>query len=297
MILRVWKYYFKHALTNMLNNRMIYTISMGTITISMLLFGSFLLISMNLNNWLSLWGQSLSMSVYIEDGISTDMKKNIESTLLDLPGAELKEFITKNNAMDNLKQALGKQAGLLDGIKKNPLPASFEIVFPDIKDRKINAARIKEQLEAMQGIDEVQYSEQWVERFEGIMYIFRVAGLVIGSLLCVAVLFIITNTIKLAIYSRRDEIEIYKLVGATDWFVRIPFLIEGTIQGVLGGAVAFLILFLVYSVFSLKSVQIFGLPVFDIVFLTQGYALFIIGLSTLLGVVGGSIALGRFFKS
>ncbi len=117
-----------------------------------------------------------------------------------------------------------------------------------------------------------------------------------GGLFSVAVLFIITNTIKLTIYSRRDEIEIFKLVGATDWFVKMPFLIEGAIQGVLSGFIALLILFLAYSLFSLKTVHIFGLPVMDIVFLPYGYMLLIFIFSLLLGLTGSFIAVGRFFR-
>jgi cell division transport system permease protein len=112
----------------------------------------------------------------------------------------------------------------------------------------------------------------------------------------VAVLFIITNTIKLTIYSRRDEIEIFKLVGATDWFVKMPFLIEGAIQGVLSGFITLLILFIVYSLFSLQTVHIFGLPVMDIVFLPYGYMLLLFIFSLLLGLTGSFIAVGRFFR-
>ena len=111
-----------------------------------------------------------------------------------------------------------------------------------------------------------------------------------------AVLFITTNTIKLTIYSRRDEIEIYKLVGATDWFVKLPYLIEGAIEGLLGGILSYLILLIIYSVFSVKTVQVFGLPIIDFSFLSYEQSIYIIFLSLVLGFVGGLIAIGRFFK-
>jgi cell division transport system permease protein len=129
--------------------------------------------------------------------------------------------------MRDLAETLGSQAGLLEGLSKNPLPASYEVVFRNGDLSREELKQIKESLEKVKGVDEVQYSEQWLEQIEGFVYITRILGLVVGGLLCVAVLFIVTNTIKLAIYSRRDEIEIYKLVGATDWFVKTPFLIEG----------------------------------------------------------------------
>ncbi|MFC1891060.1 cell division protein FtsX [Thermodesulfobacteriota bacterium] len=296
MKLRTWKYFFKNASISILNNRLIHLISMGTITISMLLFGSFLLLYVNLNNWIADWGESLSISVYLEDGIDADTKKNIESVLMELEGAEIKDFISKEKALENLRNGLGDHSGLLYGMKKNPLPGSFEVVFQDANDSLIDPGDIKKSLEQLDGVNEVQYSEQWVERFEGILYVFKVVGFIIGGLLCVAILFITSNTIKLTIYSRREEIEIYKLVGATDWFIKIPFLIEGAIQGILSGMAAFVILLIVFSIFSLKNISLFGLPVLVMRFLPKELAVFIILLSLALGFIGGLIAIGRFFR-
>ena len=296
MNIRIWIYYFKNAVSNILSNQWIHFISMGTISISLLLFGAFTLFFVNVNSWMVEWGQSLSMSVYLKDGIKGDVKDEIESIIKGLPGAEITDYVSKEKAEADLIAALGEQAGLLEGITTNPLPASFEITFKDRKNHPIDPKRTKVLLEQIEGVDEVQYSEQWLERVEDLLYILKVAGLIVGGLFSVAVLFIITNTIKLTIYSRRDEIEIFKLVGATDWFVKMPFLIEGAIQGILSGFIALLILFLVYSLFSLKTVHIFGLPVMNIVFLPSSYMLLLFVFSLLLGVAGSFIAVGRFFK-
>jgi len=297
MIIRLWIYFFRSAFSNILNNPLIHLISIGTITISMLLFGAFMLLSMNLNNWIREWGESLSMSIYLKDGVDEKAKKEIESAIKKFKGAEIKGFITKDQAMINLKEGLGEQAGLLEGLEEMALPESFEIIFKDRSDNSVDPKLIKSSLEKMKGVDEVQYSQQWIERFEGVMDMFRVVGLAIGGLLCVAVLFIISNTIKLTIYSRRDEIEIYKLMGATDWFVKIPFLIEGATQGLLSGIAALVMLNLAYSVISLKAINLFGLPVINIAFLSVQGSIFIICLSLVLGVAGGFISIGRFFKS
>ena len=296
MNIRIWIYYFKNAVSNILNNRWIHLISIGTISISLLLFGAFILFFVNVNHWMLEWGQSLSMSVYLKDGIERDVSEEIASIIKGLPGAEITGYISKEQAEADLIAALGEQAGLLDGITSNPLPASFEITFKDVKNDQVNPRRIKVLIEQLEGVDEVQYSEQWLERFEGLLYILKLGGLVVAGLFSMAVLFIITNTIKLTIYSRRDEIEIFKLVGATDWFVKMPFLIEGAIQGVLSGVIALLVLFLVYSLLALKTVHIFGLPVMDIVFLPYAYVFFLFIFSLLLGLTGSFIAVGRFFR-
>ena len=242
------------------------------------------------------WGKDLSMSVYLDDDIGKETREEIETAILSLKGAKIKGFISKEQALMNLKNSLGDQEGLLEGLNDNPLPASYEIVFQESGEGDVDPAKIKEDLEKLEGVDEVQYSEQWIERFEGIVNGLRIAILIIGGFLCTAVLFITTNTIKLTIYSRRDEIEIYKLVGATDWFVRMPYLIEGAIQGIVGGVLSFAALFILYKAFSIKTIQVFGLPVIDFAFISPEYALYIILISLALGFLGGLIAIGRFFK-
>lgn len=296
MILRLWTYFLRKALSNILEQRFIQLISMGTITISFLLLGAFVLFVVNLNAWLMDWGQSLSMSVYLEDGISDNRIEDIREALKGFPGAEIKGFISKDKAMEDLKEAFGAQAALLDGFKENPLPASFELLFVEKEFRDLAPEKVKAEMESIQGIKEVQYSEQWIERFEGFVYMIRAGGIIVGGLLCLAVLFITANTIKLTIYARRQELEIYKLVGATDRFVKAPFLIEGAVQGLVGGTASLACLYGLYRLFSLKPLYASGFPVLEVVFLSSGIAVGLIVLSVFLGLTGGLIAVGRFFK-
>jgi cell division transport system permease protein len=294
--LRLWLYYFKHAFGSILGNRLVYFISTATISISLLLFGAFVLISSNFSNWVQGWEKSLSLSVYLEEGQGEPQGEEIRSAIESVPGAEIKEFISKEKAMRDLAETLGSQAGLLEGLTENPLPASYEVVFRNGNLSREELKEIKEAWEKVKGVDEVQYSEQWLEQIEGFVYITRIFGFIVGGLLCLAVLFIVTNTIKLAIYSRRDEIEIYKLVGATDWFVKIPFLIEGAVQGLLGAVVALTVLFVGYSLFTVRTIRLFGLPGMDIIFLNTGQFAVIVFLGLVLGLVGSFVAIGRFFK-
>lgn len=294
MGLRNWAYYTKHAFINIVGNRLVHVISIGTIASSLVLFGSFILLFYNLNHWMLEWGQSLSMSVYLQDEIDQKTKERIESLLKNLPSAELKAYISKDKAMEDLIEGLGTHSGLLEGLKENPLPASFEIIFKDVDIRQLDPQRMKEEIEKIEGVQEVQYSEEWLDWLEGLVYVLKVAGFIIAGFLCLAVLFITTNTIKLTIYSRRDEVEILKLVGATDWFVKMPFLIEGAIQGLVGGVVALFALSLIFLLFSMNKVQISDLPVLEIVFLPMAHLAFILLLGLVLGLIGSLIAVGRF---
>ncbi|MFC1885340.1 cell division protein FtsX, partial [Thermodesulfobacteriota bacterium] len=158
-----------------------------------------------------------------------------------------------------------------------------------------DVAGIKKVLEALEGVEEVQSSEDWFKRFEGVVNMVRLAGMIIGGLLCLGVIFIVSNTIKLAIYSRREEIEIMKLVGATDWFVKVPFLIEGLLQGLVSGILSLTILFIGYLILSAKKMYFLNLALLDFVFIPQEYMISIFLMSIVLGLAGSFIALGRFF--
>lgn len=293
---RLWPYFLRQALTNIIGNRIVHAIGLGTMVVSLLIFGAFLLLLVNLNAWVGEWGHALTMSVYLQDGISEAGRNNIETVIRSLPDAQIRRYISKERALAEFKRALGTQSGLLDGLSCNPLPASFEIVFNEVEGKKVDARGMKQGLEKVEGVEEVHYSEEWLDRFEGLMKMIRLVGFVIGGLLCMGVLFIVMNTIKLTIYSRKEEIEILKLVGATDWFVKIPFMLEGMIQGIMSGALALFILFLAYLVISTERLHFLDLAVFDFVFIPHEYALSIFLLSVALGLVGSFIAVGRFFK-
>jgi len=297
MKLRSLIYFIKHAFGNIMNNRIVHVIGMGTMIISLLIFGSFLLLFVNLNSWVHGWGHAMSMSVYLEDDTDQPTRDKIAAAIRDFPSAEIERYISKKDALKNLRHALGTGAGLLDDMSHNPLPASFEVVFNDMASPETDPRSIVKKLEKIKGVDEVQYSEEWLKRFEGIMDMFGLVGFVIGGLLCVGVVFIMTNTIKLTIYTRKHEIEIQKLVGATDWFIKMPFLLEGAIQGILSGAFSILALFSVYLFLSAKKVHLLGLTVLDFIFLPCEHILLMFFISVGLGLAGSFIAVGRFIAA
>ena len=280
---------------NIRRNLTVHILSLGTIVASLLILGAFLLLFGNLNNWLQRWGSALSMSVYLKDGTSEYKRDKIYSFIRGLPGAEIKQYISKKGAMDDLSAALGDEAGFLKRLTVNPLPASYEVIFQTKDGLEANPEKIKGELEKLDGVEDVQYSKEWLRKLEGLMDIVRLIGFIIGGLLCLCVVFIVTNTIKLTIYSRKDEIEILKLVGATDWFVKLPFLLEGMIQGILGGVFAVLGLFLGYLLLSTKDMYLIGPTPLDFVFLPTGYLTLIFILSMAMGIIGSFIAIGRFF--
>ncbi|MFZ0449597.1 MAG: permease-like cell division protein FtsX [Desulfatiglandaceae bacterium] len=296
MRLRLVPYFIRQAFQNVRENRLVHIVGISTMVISLLIFGTFLLLFYNLDTWIHGWGNTLSMSIYLEEGIDSGTEKKLVQLIRDLPGAKIDEMVSKKQAYNNLLRALGKDSVVLQGLPRNPLPASIEVVFKPLNGERPDPGPIKEKLEKLRGVEEVQYSEEWLNRFEGLMKVVRLAGFIIGGLLSLGVLFIVTNTIKLTIYSRQEEIEIMKLVGATDWFVKIPFLIEGSFQGVLSGLVSLLALYSGYAFLAAKKADILGLAILDFVFVPLPYVLTIFLVSAGLGLVGSFIALGRFFN-
>jgi len=269
MKLRLWLYFLKQAFMNMMGNRVVHIIGMGTMVVSLLIFGTFLLLFVNLNAWIHGWGHSLSMSVYLQDGIDKTTRDRIASSIRDFPSAEIERYISKEDALKDLRKALGSEG----------------------------PRRIKKVIEQIDGVDEVKYSEEWLKRFEGLMDVVRLAGFIIGGLLSIGVLFIVTNTIKLTIYLRKHEIEIQKLVGATDWFVKAPFMLEGFIQGLFSGVFSLLMLYSGYLFLSAKKVHLLGLTVLDFIFLPAEYVISIFLISVTLGLAGSFIAVGRFLAA
>ena len=296
MRLRLWPYFLRQAIINVMNNKVVHGIGFGTMVVSLLIVGLFLLLFVNLDTWMQGWRHSLSMSIYLHNGITEDGRNSIAAFVSKLPGAEIRRYVSREQALRDLKDALGSKAGLLNGLSDSPLPASFEVVFKEIDGQKTDPKEVKERLEKLKGVEEVQYSEEWLHRFEDLMGMIRLVGFVVGGLICIGVLFIVTNTIKLTIYSRKEEIEILKLVGATDWFVKIPFLLEGVAQGILSGVMALVVLFLGYTVLSSKKMHFLGLAMLDFVFLPFEYILSIFFISMALGLMGSFVAVGRFFE-
>jgi cell division transport system permease protein len=289
------RYFFRQALGNIFENRLVHLIGVGTMVIAFLIFDAFVLAFVNINAWTQERGRTLTMSIYFKEDPERSAIEDIRRQLLDYP-VSIAKFVSKNDAMKSLRRQLGEKAGLLDGLKENPLPASLEIILSRDEIDDSLPYELKKKLERIENVDEVQYSQEWIDRIQAVMGAVEIVGLVFGGLLFLAALFIVTNTIKLTIYSRKDEIEILKLVGATNGFVKTPFLIEGSIQGFLGGSVAIIILFLGYLIVTSEVDLRIGFGALDLIFLSPEFIILLVATSIITGFIGSTVSLGRFFR-
>ena len=173
----------------------------------------------------------MQISVYLQDGLSTREIQEIGTKISTLPGVKQVNLVTKEEAMERFKERLGEQQGILTALDGNPLPNGFEVKM----DRPERVNTVAQTISEYKGVENTKFGQEVVERLFALTRMIRIFGVVLILFLALAALFIISNTIRLTVFARRKEIGIMKYVGATDWFIRWPFLLEGMILG-FGGA-------------------------------------------------------------
>ncbi len=237
----------RRTFQNMMGNLFPNLITIGIIAISMLIFSTFTLLAFNLTNFLKIWEDKIEVIAYLKRGTPTsEVEPLLKKTRL-LEGVEVVRYVSPYDAMAFMETKLGRQKNLLEGIQPAVLPPSFEI---QMKKEYRNSTKMKEvvtQLKKIPQFEEIQYGQEWVETFSVLVHILRLTQWILGGLLLIAIVFITSNTLQLTIASRREEIEVMHWVGASPGFIRVPFYLEGLIQGLLGGGLAILFLFLLHQ--------------------------------------------------
>ncbi len=292
------QYVMRRAFQNMKGNLFPNLITIGIIVISMLIFSTFSLLAFNLTNFLKIWEDKIEILAYLKQGTpSSEVEPLLRKTRL-LEGVEVVRYVSPFDAMTFMETKLGGQKNLLGGIQPTVLPPSFEI---QLKKDYRNSTKIKEvvsQLKKIPQFEEIQYGQEWVETFSVLVHILRLTQWILGGLLLIAIVFITSNTLQLTISSRREEIEIMHWVGASPSFIRVPFYVEGLIQGLLGGVLAILFLFLLHQGFLLyipPSMQAW-LARIPVLFLPPETIVWILLGGMVLGFFGSIVASMRVLK-
>ncbi len=241
------QYVVRRTFQNMKGNLFPNLITIGIIAISMLIFSIFTLLAFNLTNFLRIWEDKIEVIAYLKRGtLSSEVEPLLKKTRL-LEGVEIVRYVSPYDAMAFMETKLGRQKNLLEGIQPAILPPSFEI---QLKKEFRNSTRINEVVALLKKIpqfEEIQYGQEWVETFSVLVHVLRLTQWILGGLLLIAIIFITSNTLQLTISSRREEIEVMHWVGASPSFIRVPFYVEGLIQGLLGGGLAILFLLLLHQ--------------------------------------------------
>lgn len=263
-----------------------------TIAVVLVLVGSASLLVENMAGLLDEFGEELQLTAYLDDSLSEADLEALAEIVSAAPGVEQVETVTKAAALERFERIAGG-AELLVGLEENPLPASLEIkLAPDSRTAE-GMQILREALDGLPGIAELAHGQEWIEGYARAVSLIRGAAIGIGIVLGLAALLIVANTIRLAFYARRDELDILALVGASRTFVRVPFLLEGTVQGLLGGMIA---LAVVYGAYELLLPQVrFGLELVlgraELRFFTPAESFWLVAAGAGLGLLGSMTAL------
>jgi cell division transport system permease protein len=232
------RYFTLEALRRIWLSRRTSFVAILMIALALSIVGVFLLVSENLNDAMQAWQQRSKVVVYFENSAPQTSVDGVKAFLDSKKGFEKRTFITREEAAARFRKMFANLAGVVDELDQNPFPASLEI---EVERATIDAREFDDHLATMRrlpGVEDVQFDWDWLARLRRLVRAINSVGLFVGALLALGAAFMIANVIRLTMYLYRDELEIMRLVGATESFVRGPFILEGFFQGLLGSLIA-----------------------------------------------------------
>lgn len=293
-VLNSMGYFFRETFQSLLRNKFMAVASVLTVTLSMFILGVFLSLVMNMNHMAAYLETQVEMSVYLRDGLTTEQVMNVGKRLKALPDMTEISFTDQDRAMVLFRERLGDQAQILDSVNGNPLPASYSLSFAN-PDALKSAAVI---VGGFDEVDGVQYGQDIIEKLYQISRAIRLGGMLLIVFLAGAELFIISNTIRLTVFARRREIQIMKYVGATNSFIRWPFMLEGMIIGLIGSGLASLILWQLYAqtIHGAAEAGLVFIPLIGVYPFMAYVTLFLLAIGIFIGALGSSISIRKYMK-
>ena len=287
--------FIKKALTDIRLNRFLNLVTIFTISLSILVVSVFMLFFENAGRVIEAWNQGGRVMIYLKADFTMDMLPELKDRINGLGNVQSLVFISKDEALDRLKKEISSSS-FLKTLQGNPLPDALEIKMTSYNSLE-EVEAFAEKIKRIEIVEDVEYGQSWLGKFLKIFNLFKITGYAMCGLFFLVALFITSNTVRLAFYSRKLEVEVMRLVGATETFIKAPFYAEGLLQGFIGGILGLVILLITYLMFSSGMTQ--GLSsyiYFDIRFLSiKTIALIIFG-STFLGWFGCYLSLKQILR-
>jgi cell division transport system permease protein len=295
--LRTFGYVFVRGVAGMRQSPLVQTVAVLTMAVCILLLGTASLLLINAQGIVEGWGVDVPLTVYLNEEVAEEDARALTERIEGLPEVTQAEFIAPEVALERLQEGLGSSASVLDGVEVQMLPTSIEVYTGAASDDEFLVA-LAGRLRDVKIVEEVATVGAWAKALhEGIDALKSVA-IALGLLVAFACVAISWSTIRLAVFARRSEVEILRLVGGTRRFVRAPFVIEGAIQGVLGAA--FAITLLAFAFHSLAPHLERGLSLFLVAgavrFFSMHEIILAMSFGALLGVIGARIAVARYVE-
>ncbi|MEG0924445.1 MAG: permease-like cell division protein FtsX [Anaerovoracaceae bacterium] len=291
-------YNIKQAFTQINRNKGMSATSIFAITAMMLILGLFFVITVNVNLFTEVVKQDYDLvEIYLKDSTNTAQSDEIMAQLKNLKGVKEVEYRDKAEALDIMKVRWGDSGYLLDSLGNNPLPNSVLVTVSDLE----SATSVTTQASKLDGIENVKYYQETVEKLTKATDFLQLAALIIMGFLVVVSVVVVANTIKLTVFNRSREISIMKYIGATNWFIRGPFLAEGVIIGVFSSLISVGITALVYG----KIVQVIGTDIMSIIssplvpvgYLAGNLVCIFLAIGVSIGACGSIVSMRKFLDT
>jgi len=266
------------------------TISILTITISLILLGTFAIIFANLHDLADSLRREVQIEVFLLDDISDSQRNQMSSAITSQSGVDTLQYISKDDAAEIFKEEFGED--IYSVLDFNPLPASFRVALHPDYVHTDSIAVIASYIESLEGTESVQYRQSLLEMLTDRIQTVVAVSIGVGILLAISAIFLVSNTIRLTIYAKRKLIQTMKLVGATRAFIRTPFLLEGFVQGVCGGVLAALLIYVILLIVGNHFPEhFFDLGIYELYFYG---AVLLTG--SILGLLGSAVSIRRFLQ-
>lgn len=286
-------YFIVDALKSIKRNITVSFAAMLTVLVTFFVLGTFTLVGLNFNKTIEDVADKIEIKVYLQDDIKLVNQREVEIKLAEQEGVKAVTYESKDEAFTKLKKDLEGNSGMLEGysLENNPLASSYIVTLEDAS----YAGDVSKAVEDMTGVESITNQQELIEKISNVVDFVQILGVVLFFVFIGVSIFLIMNTIKLAVYSRRREVGIMKFVGATDWFIRWPFVIEGMIIGAVGSLFATVILYFIYrGVFGFIASNLLIANLVPVSFvLTTLLGGFLLG-GIVVGAIGSIAALRKF---
>ncbi|MBC2734866.1 MAG: ABC transporter permease [Desulfobacteraceae bacterium] len=291
------KRHLRRALQDMRSNRMLSLVTISTFALSILIVSSAMLFFVNMGDIMDGWRQGIRVMAYLQEGLNATDRSTLKVRMESLYGVQQADFVPKAQALERLRTQMGRQTSILDNLDSNPLPDAFEIQMIAASQSWDKVEQLATALEKLEGVSEVEYGQRWIKRIINIFNLFQLTGTVMGALFFMAAVFIVGNTVRLVLYSRREEVEIMRLVGATEQFILAPFYFQSLIQAALGGIIGLAALFMMYMLIQSRITTDMATAFFQPRFLSPLTLLGIVGCGMLVGWLGCHLSVKQYVKA
>lgn len=291
-------YNIRQAFQQIWRNKGMSTASVFAITAMLLILGLFFVITVNINLFTEMLKNNYNeVEVFLNDDVKKSDAENIMKKIDAEPGVKSSAYRSKTEAMKIMKARWGENSYLLDSLGDNPLPSSIVVTV----DSMSTADNVIKMVKGTDGVEDVKYYQETVKKLTKITNFLKLAAMIIMVFLIIVSIVVVSNTIKLTVFARAKEIEIMKYIGATNWFIRGPFLIEGILIGVISSAVSAVATFFIYrEIISLVGKQfmtIMSSPLVPAGYLSVNLILIFLAIGVSIGACGSIVSMRKFLDT